>query len=129
MFAILKDGYGMPVALFEIDKETPKRYYGKITDTLNRDKWFWLRGLNTGRGRDGAGAYCEKDIVLCLVRTENRWAEVKDDFYLISQCLKRTMKTHEAEWNAARDIARRAEADAITAARLSIDALVADVQD
>lgn len=80
MYAILKDHFGLPAALFEIERETPKRYYGRVHDTIEQDKWFWLRGLT--RTRIPGKEHVDKAIVLVVVRTDNAWFMIKDEMAL-----------------------------------------------
>lgn len=76
MFAVLKGHKGLPIALFEITKETPKRYYGKIVDQIgDAGRFLYLPGHHSRLGRE---TFVDKDIVVCLIPTDRGWRENKD---------------------------------------------------
>lgn len=125
MFAILKDGCGIPAVLFEITRETPKRYYGKVADTLDEHKQFYLVGLV--QNRCGTHDYCEKDVVLGLVRTENAWYEVKENLASIKRTLKRRRSVFEDRANEARAKSLKGQAEAIVVAQNDAKAYLANV--
>lgn len=104
MFAILKNHRGRPVALFEVERETPKRIYGRLADTLQRDSWFWLTGFT--KRKDG-GSFAIKEIVLCYLNSDNAWHQMKDELYAI-----------EAKWNSVNVSIQGARNEAMEKARV-----------
>lgn len=115
MYAILKNPRGLPIALFHIERETPKRFYGRLTDTINGDSWFWLTGLTKG-GRDRPD-FCLKSIVMCMINTDNAWHTMKPDIIRIKAAWQREYNAIQEELNDAREVARTAEIEAQAAAR------------
>lgn len=97
MYAILKNHRGMPVALFDIERETGKRYYGKLVETMQKDNWFWLTGLvrKHGKGHD----YVSKVIVMCVINTDIAWHQMKPEMLRIEADHKSRRKLIQAEAN------------------------------
>lgn len=111
MFAILKNHRGQPECLFEIERETPKRIYGHVADTLQRDSWFWLTGLTRGPRIDGIRQqdYATKEIILCLIKSDNAWFQVKDTLLRIKSAHKEIANGIASDLNDAREVASTAE--------------------
>lgn len=107
MYAILKNHRGQPVALFDIERETPKRYYGKLADTLERDSWFWLTGYTKG-GIDRM-SMVTKDIVMCVIKSDNAWHAMKTDLLRIAREWKRRDQRIQEDLNDAREASRTRE--------------------
>ncbi len=124
MFAVLKDNHDIPYVLFEITRETPKRYYGKTVDSLDGTRLLYLRGLVRNRNQE---EWCDKDIVIGLVRSANAWLEIKNKLIEIRQMLKRRCSVCEEVANQARAKCRREQAEAIVLAQTGAGAYLANV--
>ncbi len=115
MFAILKNHRGTPEALFAIERETPKRYYGTLADTLQRDSWFWLTGFTKGaRGND---SFVTKEIVMCVINSDNPWHAAKTELQRIEAAHKSRHQAIQSDLNDARETARTLEIENHKAAR------------
>jgi len=127
-YAILKNHRGQPEALFEIERATPKRYYGRLADTLQHDSWFWLTGFTKGR-HDGE-SFAVKDIVMCTMPSDGAWHMMKPTFLRIKSAHKEVQQGIASDLNDACETARTAEiendVDARKAYMREVEKYVAD---
>lgn len=100
MFAILKNNRGTPVALFAIERETTKRFYGKLHDTLEQGNWFYLTGYTNG-GRTST-SYVTKEIVMCLINSDNAWHMMKPELVRVEASYTARRKLIRDEYTKAR---------------------------
>ncbi len=117
-YVIVQGHRGLPCALFRVRKETPKRFYGDLADTIsegNMRNWFWLHGLV--KSREPGKSYVVKDIVACPCYSIEAWHKIKDRLADIINDYNADRLAAEAILNDAREQASNDEIEARTSAK------------
>jgi hypothetical protein len=121
-YVILNGHRGIPCAVFKVERETPKRYYGDLADTISDGtmrNWFWLNGLT--KSREPGKSYVDKNIVACMIEHLERWHEVKNRLCEITNDFSDDRTKIEADLNKARQIAIEREVLAREQAERRVD--------
>lgn len=116
-YIIINGHRGLPCAVFEVTRETPKRFYGDLADTISdgsMSHWFWLNGLI--KKREPGTSYVIKEIVACEIADMDQWFAVKDRLAEIKNTYNDDHKAAERTLGEARTIAYEAEAKALESA-------------
>lgn len=112
-YVIINGHHGLPSAVFAVAKETPKRYYGDVADTISGGdmrNWFWLRGLT--KNRVPGTSYVLKEIVAARVETLEAWHKIKDELAGIADDYNTDRLAIERTLSEAREVASTAEIEA-----------------
>lgn len=127
-YVIINGHRGLPAAVFEVSRETPKRYYGDLADTISDGSmrnWFWLSGLT--KNREPGKSYVLKQIVACEIETLDEWHGIKDKLRLVREIYDKDRKAAEAVLNKARQVSYEREALALDAAERRVKRLLGSV--